>query len=50
MYVCVCVCVGGWGFKVGAPRFINLLYKGLDRLTLVQFTYTQCSHEREALI
>jgi len=37
----------GWALKLGAPGFINLLYEGL---TLVLFAYTQCSHEREALL
>lgn len=44
------MCVVGFESGGGAPWFINLLYEGLDQLTLVLFAYTQCSREREALI
>lgn len=51
MYVCVSGALSvGWALKLGALWFINLLHEGLDRLTLVQFAHTRCSHEREALI
>lgn len=32
-------CVG-WGLKLGAPWFINLLYQGLGQLTMVLFAHT----------